>query len=322
MIRDGQVIVSNNTLKTVTSCTTATVLRYVHEKQKEEEVAALLAGVAFHAAMKVRWGGGTIKQAMATFRKGYKTWALANVDPDDKYQGRLSWQNLRRVVRFYFRRYPLENYPFTVDPQNLEVPFWIPLNKRGDIIGRGIIDAGPVRHKDTAKLYNVDHKSSGGINAWWLAKFKMDAQPTMYTWAVGELTPEIVSGFYLNVVEFKMLPGMNNPNAKCKNPEHGGVPYSECQSLHVKAECVMLERGPETVKAWKRDAIKFARRYQEIHETYGDLNHIDRVPQEGRFNGSCQFCEFQDFCLVNRPVNMVDKMLVPRVNDWDESVVK
>lgn len=321
MIVDGQIITSNSLLATVAQCSTRTVLRYVHRRQAEGESGPLLLGKAWHKAMEVRWSGGTIKAAMKAFRKGYKTWALENIDPDDRFQARLSWENTRKIVRAYFERFPLSSYPFTVDPNCLEVEFWMPLNKRGDIISRGIIDAGPVVHKQTGSLYNVDHKSSSGISPWWLAKFKMDSQSTNYTWATGELTPQPISGFYLNVLEFKLLPGMNNPEMKCKDPAHGKVPYRECQPLHVKSQVIMLERGPETVRQWKRDAIRFARRYAELHKEWADLKKVDRIPQEGRFNGGCQYCDFQDFCLVGRPYKMLDKMTVPRISDRDEHVV-
>lgn len=320
MIRDGQIICSNSTFTTIAECSTKTVLRYVHGRQGEGESAPLLAGQAVHKAFEVRWKGGTIKQSMVALRRHYKKWALDNVDESDAKQARFAWENVRRVMRAVLKRFPLERYPFVVNPKMIEVEFWMPLNQRGDIISRGILDAALVKHKQTGRLYNVDHKSTGSITAWWLAKFKMDAQSTNYTWAARELTSETVGGFYLNAVELSRLPGMNDPDQKCRNPEHGGVTYAECQPLHAKAEVILLERGPERIDQWKRTAIKLARKYEDLATRFADKKAIASVPQEGMFNGACQLCEFSDFCLVGRPYRQLDTMTVPRLNDREEKV--
>ena len=302
--------VSNNTLATVAKCSTATVLRYGLMRQAAGESAALKAGSAVHSCLEVWWKGGTRKEALVTLRREYKEWAEANIDPDDKYQGRFSWENIRKIMGFVLARYPVSALPFTVDPNMVEVSFAVPLTKSGDIEIIGIMDAANVRDKRTKRFYGVDHKTTGGINApWFLPQFRMGSQMTGYLWAMREMVPEKVIGIYVNAIQLSKLPYLANPERKCK--DHG-MNYEDCWVEHVNVQLILIERTEQQVKDWKIDAIDLSRRFMDLLETYPKAEHLPKVPQEGKFNGSCTMCDYQEFCFAGRPVDRLGVMTQPR----------
>jgi hypothetical protein len=298
--------VSNNLLQAKAKCSTMTVLRYGLNRQGTNESAALKSGSAGHTALEVFWKGGTRKEALRALRLEYKEWAEANIDPDDKYQGRFSWENVRRVVGYYLERFPIENLPFTIDPNMVEVSFAIPLTKKGDIELIGIMDAANVRDKQSKRIWGVDHKFTGGIaSPWFLPQFRMGSQMTGYLWAMREMTPEKVIGMYVNAIQLSKLPYTQTPERKCK--DHG-IPYQECWIEHIVTQLISVERTEEQIKSWRLDAIDLARDFMELLDRYPDAEQINQVPQEGKFNGSCSMCDYAEFCYAGRPVDRLNTM--------------
>lgn len=303
--------VSNNLLGAVAKCDTMTVLRYGLMRESPGEAPALRSGSAVHTALEVWWKGGTRKEALVALRKEYKEWAIENINPEDKYQSRFSWENVRAIVGYYLERYPLSSLPFKVDPNLVEVSFAVPLTKSGDVELIGIMDAGPVRdRRNPRRLDGVDHKTTGSIQApWFLPQFRMGSQMTGYLWAMRQLVPEKVIGMYVNAIQLSKLPGWDTPLKKCRTH---GLPYEECQVEHLTTQLILIERTEEQMVAWKRDSIRLARRFQELMELYPKAEQIGKVSQQGKYNGACGFCDYAEFCFAGRPVDRLESMTKPR----------
>lgn len=302
--------VSNNTLGAVAKCSTMTVLRYGFMRESAAEAPALKAGSAVHTCLEVWWKGGTRKEALVALRREYKEWAEENIDPEDKWKGGYSWENIRKLMGFVLARYPLAALPFTVDPNMVEVSFAVPLTKKGDIELIGIMDAANVRDRRTKRLYGVDHKTTKAINApWFLPQFRMGSQMTGYLWAQREMVPEKVVGIYVNAVQLGKLPWLSNPEHKCS--EHK-MEVQDCWPEHINVQLILIERTEEQIRAWKRDSIRLAHRYMDLMEDYPTVDHLPKVPQEGKYNSSCTMCDYQEFCFAGRPVDRLDVMTSPR----------
>lgn len=306
---DGKLCVSNSLLKDMATCQTRTYLSWVLRKTVEGEFGPMLLGSALHIALAKHLQGGTIKECMKLFRESYKEWAIEHIDPNDKYNARLSWENSRKVLRYWLEAHPLESFQFTVNPKLVEVPFAVPLDAAGSIVLRGILDA-LVRHKETLKLFVLDHKSTSSVNSWWLQQFKLESQITGYMWGVQSQTDEEVVGGYINAIPVSLLPGTSNPARKCITHH---VAYSECQPLHVGGELLMVMRSPQQIKMWRETAINLAKDFSELAKVAP--NDIRSIPVEGMFNGQCRTCSFVDFCRNGREPNLINVMLVDRQPD-------
>lgn len=306
---EGQLCVSNSLLKDIATCETRAYLSWVLRKTVEGEFGPMLLGTAIHLALACYFKGGTRKETMVVFRKAYKAWAVEHIDPNDKFNARLSWENTRKILRYWLDAHPIEQFPFTVDPALVEVPFATPLSKT--IILRGILDL-LVRHKESQKLYVLDHKSTGFVNSWWLQQFKLESQITGYMWGVQAQTDEEVAGGYINAIQMALLPGANNPTWKCRTHS---VTYGECQPLHIGGELVMIPRTPAQTKMWRASAVDLALRFKDVMEV--EKKQIQTLGCEGMFNGSCRTCNFVDFCRNGREPELIDTMLVDRQQEQE-----
>lgn len=301
------IYVDNTLLSSVATCTTKAVIRHIYGYTSKEESAALFAGTVAHEALALFFKGGTAKASRIHFKKRYKAWAEENVDESDKYQKRLSYRNVAKILRYWMDAHPMGSATFTVDPGAVEVGLQFPLTKNGDVIFYGRLDAGPVEMKQGRDLYILDHKTTGRIQN--VEKYRMDSGPTGYVWGTQQHTSRPIMGAIINAIEFSQLPGLDDPTRKCVKPEHGKVPYEECQHLHVNTALVVTQRTPEQIKAWKRSALHLAGRFQVMKELYESPDELAKAPMEGTFTGACTYCEFKDFCRVGRPTNMLDSML-------------
>jgi len=202
----------------------------------------------------------------------------------------------------------MDQATFTVAPAAVEVGLQFPLTESGEIVFYGRADAAPVEMKQGRDLYVLDHKTTGRIQG--IEKFRMDSGPTGYVWGTQQHTHRPVIGALINAIEFSQLPGLDDPTRKCVKPEHGKLPYEECQHLHVNAMLVVTQRSPKQIADWKATATMLAGRFQVMREQYGSTTDaLAKAPMEGTFTGACQYCEFKDFCRTGRQVNMMKSML-------------
>lgn len=294
-------VVDNSTLKAV-ACSTKALMRYHLGWTTPEERAALKAGLAAHAALAAYLdpqsvNQGDVEWAMAIFADQYKTFAETTVAEGN----RLSWWNVSRIMRRWFEEHKLDSLPFTVE--HVEVGFQFPLTD--DIAACGRMD-GVVRVHVDAKRYVLETKTTGNVTPWWLEDFNLDSQISHYVeGATKHLGGDAVNGAILNVIEFKKIP---ESQGRCR--EHGR-PYAECGVLHPKFDMPFVQRTPELLAEWRKTAISLAKRWRDLKQRFPLLSDIPRVRTQGMFiRGMCAGCEFKNFCLAGRPLELVDSMFV------------
>lgn len=333
--------VDNSILSSVARCSTEAVLRHVHGLTSSEERATLRSGSAAHEALATYLMTGDADKALATFTTEYMDWAEKNVANDD----RLSFANLTRVMSAWFAANPIASLPFKVEVT--EIGFTYPLADPAScrcacandkpapfadtdedlaaweaatakaaascscdchLVFCGRIDAIATAEHDRA-TYIVEHKTTGQISSTWLRGFRMDSQLSGYTWAAQQHLGRPVVGAVLNAIEFSKLPVSDR---KCK--DHG-VSHSECYPAHLRSQFAVIQRTPEELARWRKDALHLARRYRDLAQRFGDLSRLHGVATQGKWNRSCAWCFSNDFCSVGRPVDNIPQMFVE--DRWD-----
>lgn len=299
----GMLFIDNSTLKAVAACSTQALMRYVYHYTSREESMYFKQGSVGHEALAAYFKGAAPDVAMEMYRQGYEEWADANVPPDD----RLTFSNTSKIMRHWFKTHPLVTLPFTFDPELVEVGFQVPLTEGITFYGRA--DAIPA-HRNGGALVVLDNKFTGRINAQWIKNWRMDSQLTGYIWAVGEKTGEVIDSAYLNVIETAKLP--SDPVRKCA--KHG-TRYEECGVLHAQSEIVgPIMRSEYKIDQWKATTIKQAEKFKRLAEKFPTIEYVHRVPQEGMYHGACGYCQFHDFCTIDRNVERVDQLLT--IEPW------
>lgn len=159
---------------------------------------------------------------------------------------------------------------------------------------------GRMKH-DPRILCDIDHKTTYRIDARFLNQFQQDSQVTGYLYDLSQMMgvePTTVCAF-INAIEVQVVPGSTR---QCK--EHG-VPYSECGVLHIKTQIVgPIQRTEQQFVTWQKVAYSLALRY---HLACG-APEVRTWPQEGPFSGGCGYCEFREWCLADRKVDLVHRM--------------
>jgi len=132
-----------------------------------------------------------------------------------------------------------------------------------------------------------------------------------YIWLKQQTTDEIVTGAYINAIQLNKLPDVrykqDGGEYKCKT--HKCV-ISECRQQHANFALGITTRTPEALADWHKDAVALAKRFKVLTEYFGDRALLPYVPQQGKFNGGCTFCQFKDFCVANRNPDLIESMLV------------
>ncbi len=291
--------IDNSTLKAVAKCSTEAMLRYAYGWTTAEERAALLAGTAFHSLAEQHFKGAGASVSLGAFDATYREWSEANVSPTD----RLAWGNLSRIVRRWIEAHPVAGLPFTVNPDLVEVGFAFPLVPDGSIVFCGRLD-GVAEYQGS--LYVLEHKTTGRISLDWLDTFALDSQLSGYLWAAQQHTGKPVVGAFLNALEFSKLPGgttaSGGPARKC--PDHK-VTYDECGDMHATFRMTAVTRTPAAIEEWYKTAIHLARRYQDMLARWPKIEQLGSVRTQGRWNGSCRFCGFKEFCKLDRPMHYI-----------------
>lgn len=302
---DGPIYIDNTILNTVASCSTEAVLAHVLDYQSREESAPLLSGQAAHAALAIWFQGISKSDALHEFANIYKDWADQNVEPGD----RLTFLNCHTVLSYWFDTHPPSSFPFRVMPEHTEIGFSHQLDDEGEFMFFGLLDLFAYDLHDDF-CYVVDHKTTGSVNRYWAKQFRLAAQLTGYQWLGQKYLGDegSVVGSFINAIEFSKLP--SDPSRKC--PKHS-VAYIECGPLHTKTELLgPFMRSPHKIEVWRLNAIELAKRYRSLLMTYPVAQRLHRVKMEGTFNGSCRFCQFYEFCNVDRPLDFIDSHLIQR----------
>jgi len=296
----GPIHCDNSILSAVAECSTQAVLRYILDYASVEERATLRSGDAGHQALAMHLRGFPDAYVLAHFQDLYAEWANENVMPDD----RLAYWNVARVLARYLETHPLDGLPFTADPKLVEIGFGYPLDDAGEFMFVGRMDA-IVHSKAHDFPFVLDRKFRGQISDWWKRQFKLSSQLSGYVWAAERHTNHPIGGAFIDAIQLSKLP--SDDSRKCK--EHGVV-YAECGDLHAKFDLFPVTRTPDEIEEWHKTAIHLAKRFRDLLYKYGDISVIQKVRTQGKFNGSCTFCGFYDFCATGRQQSMVDSMLV------------
>ncbi|WP_413935978.1 PD-(D/E)XK nuclease family protein [Nitrospira sp. BLG_1] len=302
---DGIFRVDASALRAWMSCSTQAWLRYARGLTTKGEKAALLAGTAGHAALEAYFrSDGDAKAGRAAFDEVYKAWATQNVAGDD----RLAHQNVSIIMRRWFEAHERKgggkyaNLPWTVVPEYVEVPFELELAEGIHLIGK--IDLLPQYNNG---FVVVETKTTGSINSWWTAQWKLAAQLTTYLWAARQCIQERVLGVFVNAIEFGKIP--SDPSRRCKTH---GKKYAECGELHAKWEVLGLyERPGRMIEEWHQEAVQAATKMRAVFEEADSIEDVQRLSQEGMFNGSCRGCEYAEgVCDLGRQPHMIEANLV------------
>jgi hypothetical protein len=288
----------NSRLGGTASCSSMAATAYVCGYQGRGEPAPRKAGKDTHVSLaeffKTR---GDVEVAMKVFEAEYRAFAEQNVPPGD----RLSWENLEIIMREYYDQHPIERFPF--DPIEGSEEQAISAMLTDNVEAWGILDLRS-REKTTGARYVVDHKTTGRITSWWTKQFRLGSQLSQYIWLDAQESGEIVTGAFINAIEFGKLP---SGTAKCYKHK---VPKNECMRYHAKWELLITSRSSAAIQSWLNDARALARKFELIGKACTSIEMIQYMPQEGRFNGSCTFCQFRDFCDAGRKPELVEAMLV------------
>ena len=295
------VYLDNSSLEVVAKCDTATMLGVHHELGSTHQSAPLVAGTAIHEALALHLAGHSKDQVMDEFTHLYYERGMQELERDRMYFG-----NVHQILDHWVDTHPLSDWPFIPEISGIEKPLSAPLYEENGIqvIFVGLLDA-PVRDKRTGQLDILDHKTTGLVSPDWKAEFHLKSQVDGYLWLAKQTWPaENVSKVYINALELSKIP---DSNRKCA--AHG-VTFKECGIFHPRHELFWVKRSEEQVTSWLASATHLARHYVRLAEYFSDISWADTLLQQGRFNGSCRFCQFKLFCEQSRPVHLIPSLYV------------
>lgn len=299
--KPDDIIVDNSKMKEVLKCSTAAVLRYGLHLAPKVEGPQLLQGQAGHVAMATWLETGDGHLALKAYREAWPPVeaalaALPVTEKNQKEVARLAFKRTRQLLRAWFDARPLASWPLVVAPEQVEHAVSAPLMKLKDgrrVVFVALLDA--LAKRRTGGLWSVDHKFRNGVTDWWKEKQQDSSQFTGQVW-LGKQWDLPLAGVYVNVIE---VPGVKTGKAKC--PTHG-QPYWACDLEHARHELFPVARSATEIAAWQGTLAKHVPRWVKLKERVTSLEDIHSVPMEGRFNESCTFCGFREWCRVGRPV--------------------
>ena len=290
----------NSTLEVVAKCDTATILGAHHELSSTEESAPLICGQAVHEVLAAHFSGIDAYHALEHLS------TYVDLGSQLPVNNRLSYENVHKIMAYWLEVNRLQDFPFRPIISGIEKPLTATLYEDEDyiIIFTGVLDL-PARKLSNNQMVIVDNKTTGKVNYTWKEKFYLGSQVDSYLWLAQQNYPdEHVTEMYINAIELSLVP---NSTRKCATH---GVTYEECGDMHPNHELIgPFTRTRTLIESWRKSAIGLASRYISLLKDV-DFENLHWQSQQGRFNGSCQYCTFQQFCRLGRPVDMIDRMLV------------
>lgn len=295
---DGVLYVSDSLLHAVMTCSTLVAVKYALGLSTPQEAAELYSGVSGHEALAEFFKtAGNKTRAMHVFREFYKEWSEQRLQDYE----RLSYAHVRPIISRWFDEHPLEKLPFKINKKLVEVPFQLPLTKKGDVVIIGRMDLVP-QDKDTGSFYVLDHKFTRNVSMWWERKYRNDSQMSCYTYAAEQSLDVDIAGAIINAIELPNPPSLKTAEDICK--EHK-VQKQECYPFHATFKMNVYSRSQYQLASWRRTAVVAARRFGRILEIIDkDPENIAAMLQEGQFTSACRFCALEDFCVNDRPEEM------------------
>lgn len=288
--------VDNTLLCDVAKCDALALVRHGFGLTSREPKIAAEVGNIFHSALEAYFLGREQSTIEEIFNNEY-----ARVFPTGQQaqEARFAYENLLIILKRYIEINPLSRLPFeVVEAEQIvgatlesDIMFWA----KRDLL---------VRDKMSGIYAPLDHKTTGKINAFWLAKYKYSSQMTGYVWITQELFNQPLRDCYINAIELALVPSSNK---RCKLH---GVNYNECGKEHIAFNLLIYSRTMEQIIAWKRDAIILSRQFEKLRKTFNSLEAIPYARRNGVFSNSCDFCEFKCWCVRNFSINMKDAFVI------------
>ena len=310
------IIIDNSILKTVASCTSHAVMRYIWHLESKTEKLAADCGSACHVAFECYFKTRSANQALSKFDQEYKGYSTLNIDPNDPQQNRLEWSNVRDILEAWFDGHPVDSFPFDYDPSMIERGFSVKLSKEVELFA--LVDM-PVKDKLSGEIKPLDHKTTGQpLSSWWQRQFKMSSQITGYMHATQLKYGKQPSSGLINALQINRLP---RSSTRCKIHK---MPFKECtaniqlRKEHINSKLLVVGRNQGVTDQWLKDAIRLAERFDLLKRLYPTVEYMPLLPMEGAFSDGCTFCDYNQFCVAGRPENLIDGLFVESPwRPWD-----
>jgi hypothetical protein len=310
-LRTGKLYVDNSILSTLATCETQAVMRYGYSLVPQDvSRAPLKAGSAVHKALEAHFLGDSLWVCLDILAREYESWAIANVTDGD----RLSYANVREIVKSWIWHHPLEKLPYQVmidtdGTPMVERKFAYPLLPDVDFVGA--IDLVGTR-TDGEGVILIDTKTTGRVDQMFLEGFHLSSQMSGYAWALEQMLGRPITSIYINVVDMRSVP--DSPTRKCR--EHKTV-YAECGYQHMNHQLAgPYYRSEQLLTRWHKNAVRLAKQWKDqLDKNGGETYYIGRVAQSGMFRYQvCNRCEFSNFCRTGRKIdqaNLVSEVWSP-----------
>lgn len=317
---------STSTLKNLTRCSTKTKLGLLEYEAAEASAPwELWAGDAAHVgfATFLRWHNS--ESALRDFEERLQTlYVSGGASGSDLEKGGSHEAyypaNLKIIMNEWFRRHQAK-LPFTSANVSVESELEIklghityerrPLEVRFVTRLDGMVDA--------EGLFILEHKTVHRLDERKKRALRLDPQIDGALLAAKQTFGVSPIGAYMNLVELGKLP---SSESRCRGwggqPSHG-VPYHECAPLHMKQEWLITQRSPEQLEVWRRQVLDLSVKYLKLLTS---KSTPAETLQEGRWNGSCQWCEFQEFCDRGRPQDGRMMVLLKKHEHEDKGILR
>lgn len=301
-----RLIVSNSTLRTLTTCSTKAWLTTNGWSVDQQEPAPLRAGRDAHVAFEAWLRGASPPDCIAAFAEVYRDYSDRYIVESDRFH----FSNLSRILDVFFSTNPMIAMPFEFVAAEEQVV--LPLGKMFD--GDQLVEVcisdksdGIVRMRDDRSLWAFENKTTGWLGDEVMSDYDLDSQITTHVVA-SQAHGWDVKGTLMQVVSFAKLPDPNeltpktHKPASCRTSGHGLK--RDCWPQHVRWCRFPIQRDDDDVVTWKENVLALLRKYLNILSL-----PLEAVSQEGLF-GHCSKCDFRNFCKGHR--REIDTRLVRR----------
>lgn len=299
--------VDNTILSCVAKCDTKALVRHVWERTTEGESAALMAGRAVHKVLETWAKHGSHDECLQALND-YIMWGEEKLS--EKH--RLHPLNVLNIMNLWLEQHPVELFPLEILPNMVEINFKVPLDKSGKIVYTGVMDL-VCRDRRTNGLFNLDWKTTASMSNLSARNFEMRSQMPGYAWALQQMTGEPVIGTYIGLIELSKMPEIvYNKNGTARKCRTHAVPIDKCWAEHMNSKLLAVGITQPQIEQWKRDACRLAIKYNVLYQAWKDAKQpiLDHVSMNGTFNGSCDWCQFKDWCAMGRKQEHLEMMTV------------
>lgn len=323
--------VSTSTLSHL-NCSTRATLSILGRDGLKPSFKPVLGGL-MHECMN-RWATGvSVESNLDLFESDYTSAKLAGLlyrpgFPEDLDE---AWTlpNLRLIVNSFIDHHPIQDLPFTIDPELAEIDFGHPL---GEVV---LSDGKPALVVVIGRIDLMGEQAGGRVPIEWkftgqslsdsLAhSYYLDSQNTAYQWAAREQLGADIGSAYVYVIQVKKVPDSNRKCSKHRTYciDRGLEPiYANCGPLHCDVRLVPVDRGPEQIEQWARTTLGLATQYGNhiLQAREKGLTAAVEAPVEGQFYYRvCTDCEFNTWCGTGKKPHALE--IVTGVRKFNNSI--